>query len=297
MSDPWTEQVTDPSFLRGLDQVVLTRRRRFRDDSSRPARFSMRGGGLEWVGHRRYQPGDDLRHLDWHLLARLGRPYVRQFLSGHAERLDLLIDTSRSMTLGHPPKADVGRALAFVFGYVASSAGDRVASACYSSGLSAHLPAGRGPAHRARLLGFLAAAPSGGRTSLASSVEAFIDHNREVSQVVVLSDLLDDTVESGLTMLCERGFEVTVVRLVAECDERPEVPDGSALLVDAETGATRHVVLSPQQRERYRIQRHAESERIARFCAGSRIAFADVKSWRPLPRLVFADMRAAGLLC
>jgi len=297
MNQPWASQVSEPSFLRELDRLVLARRRRFGEDSGGSPGFSTRASGLEWVGHRPYQPGDDLRYLDWHLLARLGRPWVRRFRAGRAERLDLLIDRSRSMTLGDPPKADVASALAFVFGYVASSAGDRVAAACYSDALMACLPAGRGPAHRARVLDFLAQAPSGARTSLASSVKAFTDRITEIGRVVVLSDLLDDTAESGLMMLRERGFEVTVVRLVADCDERPRLPDRAALLVDVESGATRQVALGPREQELYRIELRVAAERAARFCAGARISFADLRSSQPLAHLVFRDLRTAGLLC
>jgi len=296
MTRSWTSQVSDPSFRRALDRLVLARRRRSGEETTRSRGLATRASGLEWVGHRPYQPGDDLRYLDWHVLARLGRPYVRRFVTEHAERLDLLIDTSRSMTLGDPPKDDVARALAFVFGYVASAAGDRVASACYADGLLATLPAARGASHRARLLNFLVEAPTGGPTSLASSVKSFSDRTAEVGRVVVISDLLDDTVESGLTMLRDRGFEVIVLRLVAERDERPRLPGESTLLVDVETGSSRQVVFGPHELDQYQRQRRAEAERAARFCAGAHIAFADLSSGQPLPRLVFHDLRVSGLL-
>ena len=72
----------------------------------------------------RYQPGDDLRYLDWQYLARIGQPYIRRFAAERSGRLDILIDRSRSMSIGVPSKADVACALAFVFGQVALSAGD-----------------------------------------------------------------------------------------------------------------------------------------------------------------------------
>jgi uncharacterized protein (DUF58 family) len=246
------------------------------------------------VGHRRYQPGDDLRYLDWHLLARIGRPYVRQFLSQRSERLDILVDKSRSMSLGRPPKTDVACALAFVFGYLASSAGGRVGATCFAQDVLARLPAGRGPAHQARLLRFLADVPVQGMTSIARSLRAFAGRATEVGRLVVISDLLDDETYAGLTSVRDRGFDVTVLRVRAACDEEPDLPDGAVCVMDAETGARQFVTLGAEHAIRYRRERRIERESSARFCDRAGIAFATVGTWQSLPDLVFRELRQAG---
>jgi uncharacterized protein (DUF58 family) len=198
------------------------------------------------VGHRRYQPGDDLRYLDWHLLARIGRPYVRQFLSQRSERLDILVDT------------------------------------------------GRGPAHQARLLRFLADVPVQGMTSIARSLRAFAGRATEVGRLVVISDLLDDETYAGLTSVRDRGFDVTVLRVRAACDEEPDLPDGAVCVMDAETGARQFVTLGAEHAIRYRRERRIERESSARFCDRAGIAFATVGTWQSLPDLVFRELRQAG---
>ena len=67
-------------------------------------RRSLQGEGEEFAGHRPYRPGEDLRRLDWNLLARLDRPFVRVHRAGASESWLVLIDSSASMAVGHPGK-------------------------------------------------------------------------------------------------------------------------------------------------------------------------------------------------
>ena len=202
----WATAVCDPGFLGALDRLVIPRRRTAREETGGAQGHAPRASGLDWVGHRAYQPGDDLRYLDWHLYARIGRPYVRRFVAERSERIDILIDRSRSMTVGRPSKADLACSLAFVFGYVALAAGERVGATCFGGQPLCSLPAGRGPTHRGRLLEFLASAPTAAETRFGRCLVAFASRASEVGQVIVISDLLDESVESGLTALRERGF-------------------------------------------------------------------------------------------
>jgi uncharacterized protein (DUF58 family) len=291
------ETAREGAFLRALDRLALVRRRpgAYEAEGGRRGRLP-RASGIDWIDHRPYAPGDDLRYLDWHLFARLGRPFVRRFASEHAERADILVDCSRSMTLGSPPKLEVARALAFAIGYVALTAGERVGCAFFAERLLARLPGGRGEAHRARLFDFLRTAPVGVTTALGSSLGSFAASASEVGQAIVLSDLLDPSFEAGLAAMRSRGFEVAVLRLRSSCDEEPEFEEDVASLVDIETGARREVALGRSQRERYFNQRAQEAERTARFCARAGITLAMLRGGRGLRELVFEDLRRSGLL-
>lgn len=296
MTSPWVEEVLDSRFLRTLDQLALARRSFGPRAAAGSRGRSPRASGLEWVDHRPYDIGDDLRYLDWHLYARIGRPYVRRFLSERVERLDVLVDTSRSMTVGLPPKRDVACALAFALGYIALSTGERVGAWFFADRPLAGLRAGRGPAHLGQLLDFLVKAPDGERTDLASCLGSFAARAAEVGRAVVISDLLDDGVEPALTALRARGFNVGVVRLRCAGDEEPETLQATAMVLDIETGGRRQVVLSDDDRERYRRERRREAERTGSFCAHAGISLAMLEAWRKLPDLVFGDLRQSGLL-
>lgn len=99
------------------------------------------GAGDEFVGHRPYRPGEDVRHLDWSLLARLERPFVRVHRREAGERWLLLVDTSASMGLGAPGKLKLAAELALALAALGHARGARVE--------------------------LLAAAPGGGRVELA----------------------------------------------------------------------------------------------------------------------------------
>ncbi len=296
MRPAWTAEVTAPGFLRGLDQLALGRRRPGSSGPGEGRGTSPRSCGLDWVGHRPYQSGDDLRYLDWHVLARIGKTYVRQFLPERADRLDLLVDRSRSMSLGSPPKSEIASALAFALGYVGLSSGARVGVTCFADRILAGLPAVRGPAHRARLLDFLTLVPDGEGTAAAKCLRSFAAQAVEIGQVIVISDLLAEDFEGGLGSLRRRGFEVSVLRLRAPSDEDPDLPEDGATVIDVETGAERLVVLEPGDREHYRLLRRRELDRVVRFCARSRIRLANLEARREIREMMFGELRDAGVV-
>jgi len=296
MRSAWTQEVLEPGFLKGLDQLVLARRRSRRGAYGASPSATARASGLDWADHRPYEAGDDLRYIDWHLYARIGKPYVRRFLSERAERLDLLVDASRSMTIGAPEKGSVACALAFVFAYVALSAGERVGAHFFGDRILASLPAHRGPVQVAQLIGFLRKAPCGVGTDVGASLSEFAAGAKEVGRAVVISDLLDPAFAVGLSALRRRGFEVGAVRLRSSADEAPDLPDGGAVVIDIETGARRRIVFSADTRERYRHLRHDESEKTAALCAQAGICLARLGTQGSLADLVFCDLRRSGLL-
>lgn len=295
MSANWTAGVLEPGFLAGLDRLALARRlRSLHAPGDGPARVT-RAGGLDWIDHRPYEQGDDLRTLDWHLLARTDRLYVRRFVAERSARLDILVDRSRSMTMGRPPKGDTACALAFSIAYVALAAGDRVGMTLFAEKTLTELPAGRGASHRASLFRFLCGAPWGADTSLAARLDELGARTGEVGRVVVVSDLLADDVEPALARVRRRGFEIALVRLRTEQDDQPDVDGEDAVLEDVETGRRRAVTFGPAERADYRMQRRVELEKTAATCARIRVPFAALRAERSLPDLVFRDLRASGL--
>ena len=133
-------------------------------------------------------------------------------------------------------------------------------------------------------------------TGIANSLGVFADRSTEVGEVVVLSDLLDDGVEPGLSALRRRGFDVTVLRVRCEADESPRLPADGATVVDAETGERLRVALTARDRSRYDDRRRVERLRAETFCAGAGIGFANLSAETPLGDLVFRELRGAGLV-
>ena len=89
-----------PELLRRLERLALVARRTFRGAGAGERRARAAGSSIEFRDHRAYSPGDDLRHLDWNLLARLDRLYLKRFHDQQDVTLHLVVDASASMGYG-----------------------------------------------------------------------------------------------------------------------------------------------------------------------------------------------------
>lgn len=222
------------------------------------------GAGDEFLGHRPYRAGEELRHLDWALLARSERAFVRVFRREVGQRCTLLLDASASMGLGAPGKlqlaAEVVTALAFTG--LAQGARSRLLVARGGEVQAAAMarPADLGPWLRA--LDGLAA---GGATGPGALLEA-ADATRP-ARLVVVGDLLD-LFPARVAALARPGRRVDLVRVLAPHELAP--PDDlppELRWVDPETGARTAVALDRTLRLRYEqaLARHLERwDRLAR---------------------------------
>src|SRR5688572_25105046 len=230
--DP-TRFVLAEDFLARLERLVAgVNAARGREESGARARSA--GGGDEFVGHRSYRPGEDLRDFDWELLARLERPFVRIRRREAGQRWSVLLDTSASMGLGEPGKLQLAAevATAIAFSGVAAGAittllafnGDPASSAVESLRL-------RKRGDLAAWIAFLEARRAAGSRStrgLAADPRAAAD------RTFAVGDLLDlEPVD--LLALARRGRAVTAIRVLAPHELAPSPDDGVEWL-DPESG-------------------------------------------------------------
>ena len=102
------------------------------------------GGGIEFADHREYTPGDDFRYLDWNVFARHDELLLKRFQEEEDLHVYLLLDCSRSMAFGDPPKFDYARQVAAALGYIALADLDRVAVVAFAGDIVADFPLTRG---------------------------------------------------------------------------------------------------------------------------------------------------------
>src|SRR5271166_4611653 len=134
------------------------------------------GVGLTFAELRAYEPGDDVRHIDWNVTARQGKPYVRRFIEERSLTVWLIVDISASLRFGPDgrSKADRAAQAAALLATAAIQNGDRVGLALVSDRVEAELPPGGGPRHLARLLRALVATPAISRgTALTAGLGRF----------------------------------------------------------------------------------------------------------------------------
>jgi uncharacterized protein (DUF58 family) len=218
-------------------------------------RTMFHGVGIDFADLRDYEPGDDVRHIDWNVTARMDAPYVRTFLEDRELTAWLLLDRSPSMGFGptERPKELVLVELATTLARLFTRGGNRVGAILYNNAIERTIAPRSGRNQVLRLAHELLrpAVPTGTTTNLADLIKAAAGTIRRRSVVVLISDFISEPGwERPLSLLAER-HELVAIRLL---DPRElELPDAGLLVVeDAETGELLSVDTSdPVFRQRF----------------------------------------------
>lgn len=180
------------------------------------------GFSLEFASYREYQPGDDLKHLDWKAYARNDRYLIKQFESETNLTCHLVVDFSGSMGFALPggradrlAKADYARTVAACLAYLALEQSDAVSLALFG-GAELYLPGSTRDAHLPRLCAELSAATPAGETGAAAALRALACRVKRRGLVVLISDLLDDAEAAvdALGRLAAHGHEVVALQVL-----------------------------------------------------------------------------------
>lgn len=228
---------------------------------------SFHGRGIEFAQVREYQPGDDIRTIDWNVTARTGAPHVKEFVEERDLTVLIAIDVSGSMAFGSIDwrKCDIAAELAAVFAFSAIEGSDRAGLLLFSDEVRTFIPPRRGRAH-AQLIVRTAAEAAMRRTGGVANFDAASAFLERVAvkraAVLVLSDFLDSPFERPLNRL-NRRHDVIAIPIVDPREER--FPDrGLARLVDLESGEASLVDLHRAAVGRRAAQRHEQLERRMR---------------------------------
>jgi uncharacterized protein (DUF58 family) len=234
----------------------------------------LRGNGTDFLDLRAYQWGDDVRHIDWNVTARMDELFVREFMEDRELTAWLLLDRSRSMAFGavERPKERVLCELAATFGQLFVRSGNRVGAILYDGEHLWTMPPRQGRNQVLALVRELLTPVSGGAvTDLSQLLDAAARIVRRRSLVVLISDFISEPGwERPLLRLTER-HEVVAVRLV---DAREyELPDAGLLFVeDAETGEQMLVDTSdPELRRRLQAVTEQHDAAVRRGVAQARV--------------------------
>jgi len=243
-------------------------------------RTAHRGTGTDLVGLREYTEGDDARHIDWNVTARLNEPQLRVFTEDRELTVWLVLDRSASMTAGPPGrgKDDVLGELALVLARLFGRSGNRVGALLYDTGVYDTgavriVPPGTGRRHALRIGAELARTAGGGRrgstTDLAAMLDAVARLARRRALIVVISDFIGDGDWARSLLRLVPRHEVVALRVTDAADD--ELPDvGLVVVEDAETGE-QLVIDSSDPLLRARLRAGVE-DRDARLAAGMRRA-------------------------
>jgi uncharacterized protein (DUF58 family) len=240
-----------PDFVRELE--VLRRRIEVRARSGGGGEHvaRRRGGSSDFDQHRAYEPGDDLRRIDWAAYARSGEPVVKLFRREEDVVVRIVCDASASLGYGEPPKLDVARRLAAAVGYMTLARSERAQLIVAGPGLVREHPPARGRGGLPALLHALEGIEAAGGTDLARAIDACVARSARPGMLLVVSDFFDPgPVTTALARAAKAGHDVALAQVLAPDEIQPGI-EGDLALEDVETGAVVEVTIDASALEAY----------------------------------------------
>ncbi len=237
-----SERSTAPSRFLDLRALATVAHMRFATRQRVEGPYSGRhpsrqqGGAGEFVDFREYSEGEDLRRLDWKVLARTGRAYIRLFQDETNLRCTLVVDASGSMRFGSSSGGSgPGSKLAYIqylataLSHIIALQQDQVGLAVLTDGLQAHLPPGSKPDHVRRVQQDIADLQTRPATHLGAGLGELFRALSRRGVLLIMSDFLDEDLEgvfSGVRLYRHRYWEVIGLHIVHPQEER--LPEGLA---------------------------------------------------------------------
>ena len=196
-----------------------------------------KGRGMTFSEVREYQPGDDIRLIDWNVTARNGSPFVKIFEEERELIVYLLVDVSASGEFGSVQqlKRDMGAEIAAVLGFSAIKNNDKVGLILFSDDIEKYVPPKKGKSHVLRVIReLLYVKPQRTGTSIKNALDYLLKVAKRRSVVFILSDFLDDDYWTSLKIV-NRKHDLIGIRLYDPAET--EIPEfGLAKVEDPETG-------------------------------------------------------------
>lgn len=234
------QRLLPPDLMARVSQIQIRTRRLVNDVLAGAYRSSFRGSGIEFEEVRPYQPGDDVRSIDWNRTAHTGETFIKTYIEERELTLMFLVDTSRSMDFGSQEltKRELAAQFAALLSFVAQRQQDRVGLCMFGEEPGLHLPPRKGANSVARVVREVIAAPAAsGGTDFEAVLELQARALRRHTLLFLVSDFHGGIPpESETLMRVARKHEVVAVRISDPFEEL--LPSaGRIALRDLETGA------------------------------------------------------------
>lgn len=224
-------------LLKALRKLEITTNRLANDQLAGSYTSGFKGQGLAFREVRQYQPGDDIRAIDWNVSARMDDAYIKVFVEEREMTVMLVVDISRSETFGTQAsnKARLAAEVGALCAFSAIKNNDRVGLILFSDQVEKIVPPQKGQKHAMRVIReILSAEPKGKGTNLSAGLHTLAKVADRRSVVFLLSDFFDDGFERALSVVAARHDLVPVILADPRDEELADV--GLAAFEDLETG-------------------------------------------------------------
>ena len=262
-------------------------------------RSPFHGFSVEFTEYRQYSPGDDTRFIDWRLVGRTDRYYIKKFEDETNLRCFFLVDQSKSMSYGSAgyTKAEYAATLAATLGYFLEMQSDAIGLLTFADTIRDYLPARHRPGHLRQFMLTLEKQTTGAATDLESPLRRVSELVNKRGLMVIISDFLTSlaTLEKSLGQLRAWGHELALFQTL----DRAELDlnfDKATLFHDVESG--RELYIDPSIAKRNYLDRlSAHNENLQRICRNEGVAFHRTPTDRPMERALMEfllDRRRLG---
>ena len=227
-------------LIRKIRRIEITTRRAVQDTLAGGYHSVFKGRGMAFSEVRPYQPGDEIRAIDWNVTARMGEPFIKVFSEERELTALIAVDRSASQDAGFSAKAksEVSAEIAALLVFSALENGDRAGLLLFTDRIERYVPPRRGKKHGLRLITeVLAFRPQGRGTDLAAALGHLTMAQRRKAVVFVVSDFLAEGYENALAVMARRHDVVPVVVTDPVEETLPEL-GGLWPVTDAESGET-----------------------------------------------------------
>jgi uncharacterized protein (DUF58 family) len=280
----------DPQGLARVGHMELVARQVVEGFLTGRHRSPYHGFSVEYLDHRAYTPGDDLRSLDWKILARSNKYYSKLFQDETNLRAHILLDCSRSMAFQSEgmSKLAYGSYLAAALTYLLLHQNDAVGLALFDRNIRHLLPPRARPTQFRRVLDLLEDAQPGGDTDVGGILHQVAERIRQRGLVILISDLIDDAaaIANGLQHFRHRHHEVIVFHVLDDAEINFPF-DRLTEFKDMEGAGT--VVTNPKNiRGRYLDRIGAFVEAIRDACFSRKIGYSLTNTRQPYDVLLAA---------
>jgi uncharacterized protein (DUF58 family) len=286
----------DPEGLGRISRMELIARQVVEGFLAGRHRSPYQGFSVEYLDHRQYTPGDEIRSLDWKVLARTDKYYVKLFEDETNLRAHILLDCSRSMTFGSGlvTKREYGSRLAAALAYLMLRQNDAVGLVLFDSEVRQFLPPRARPAQFRRLLDLLEHAPAAADTNIGSVLHDVAERIKRRGLVILISDLIDDPARlaDGLMHFRHDRHEVLVFQVLDDA-ERIFPYDRVTRFQDME-GTGRLDVNPKLLRQRYLARMEAFLEQVRTLCFERNIGYVLAGTQEPYDQLLAAYLEKRG---
>jgi len=293
------EPLVDRHFLEKLERLTLGWNKSFRGlvGGHNISRFA--GPGQEFLDHRSFHPGDDLRAVNWRAYMRFDKLFLKMFQVEPRVPVRLLLDTSASMAAGGTAgadgatKFDYARKLAAALVYVGLVRLDSLLLQPFSARLADPFLSSGGRHRFQPAEIYLRELKAGGKTSYLETARQFLSEYPQRGLVIVISDFLDDgDCFHPLQYIADFGHELFLVQLWSQEDREP-AGDGELELIDAESAARVKLNVDEEARRAYTRAFDAHAAELRKLALRNGGRYAGFPTAVPLEDAIFGPLMMA----